>query len=82
MVDGQEARVKNMRRLYTKRYELTRRGVAIDKATREFIAGIVAKNSTTDPIDLRDVVTQALEMSLSRHYLDAAEQLLKCKKPP
>ena len=64
-----------MRRLYTKKYALTRRGLAIDEAVRTLIAEIVAKNPTADPIDLRSVVTEALEMSLSRHYLDSVEFL-------
>lgn len=64
-----------MRRLYTKKYTHTKRGNAIDEATRAFIAEIVAKNRTADPVDLRDVVTQALEMALSRHSLDTMERL-------
>ena len=69
-----------MRRLYTKKYVLTKRGLEITTAAEKFIAEIVAKNPTADPIDLQCVVTQAMELSLSRHNLDTIERLATVKR--
>lgn len=66
-----------MKRLHTKNYTLTKRGLAITEQVGAFIDELVRKCMDVDPIDLHHVVSQSIEMPLTRHYLDSVEYLDK-----
>lgn len=64
-----------MRRLHNKKFEMTKRGMAISKRIETLISEIVQENPGVDPIDLYFIAHCALELKLSQYYLDSVESL-------